>query len=153
MQTYLRSGKYNPSNGMFIYYENSNNCFWASENKDKIEVCYGPSSGGCDYWDIPLYLKKNLLEIVNSTGRNSTRSLLKLVRENDINKKEEKEENGLSVKYNLVGKDGNAFALLSGFRNAALKQGKDRVVVESILEEAKKGDYSHLIGVLLNNTI
>lgn len=149
---YLVSGKYNPSSGMFIYYENGANCFFASENKDKkvIEICYGPSSGGADYWDISIEHKAELLNIVSRHGNYSTRNLLKFVRENDLNKQDEQPQ-GLGVKLNLVGKDGNAFALLAVFRQAARRQGKEEADIQKVIDEAKSGDYYHLVGTLASN--
>ena len=146
---YIKKGRYNPSNNMFIYYEIGNKCFWAGNDGKTIEVCYGPSSGGCDYWDLPMKSKKDLLQIIDENGLD-TRKLLKYTRANDINKEKET-KNGLGVKLNLVGKDGNAFSLLSLFRRQALKQGIDEIEVERVMKEAKSSDYSHLICTLMDN--
>jgi hypothetical protein len=84
---YLIPGKYNPSNGMFIYYEVCNNTFWASEEKDKVEVYYGATSGGGEYYDLPLKAKKDLLNIMECYYKD-TRKLTSYCRKNDLNKKE-----------------------------------------------------------------
>lgn len=153
IKSYLKPGRYNPSPDMFVYYECGANCFFAQidAKKNIVEVCYGPSAGGADYFDLSLSAKADLLEIIELNGAD-TRKLMKYVRTNDLNK-EEKSTNGLSVKYNLVGKDGNAFSLLAGFKQAALRQKKDPQEIESVLKEAKSGNYSHLLCTLMANTI
>jgi len=149
MSMYIKNGRYNASSNMFIYYEKSNKNFWASIDDKKIEVCYGPCSGDCDYWDLDIKHKDELLKIVDNYGFD-TRKLLKYVKYNNLNKKEEV-KNGLGVKLNLVGKDGNSFSLLSLFSRTALKQGFTVEQINPILEEARSGDYSHLLCTLLDN--
>lgn len=147
---YIRNGKYNASRGMFIYYEVGSNNFFASEDGKKIEVCYGPLSGGCDYWDLSLEHKKALLGIVAEHDFD-TRKLLAYTRKHDMHKHEEV-PNGLGVKLSLVGLDSNAFALLAAFKRAARKQGFTEEQYIPIIEDAQSGDYSHLLSVLMNNT-
>lgn len=57
------------------------------------------------------------------------------------------------VKLNLVGIDGNAFSILGAFRQAAREQGADSDWVDNVIEEAKSGDYHHLIATILDNTV
>ena len=56
------------------------------------------------------------------------------------------------VKLNLAGLDGNAFSLLGAYRRAAREQGVPKPEVDAVCEEAKTGDYNHLVSVLLANT-
>ncbi len=151
MNKFIRNGRYSASTNDIIYYENASNTFLATVKRadKKVEVYYGQTSGGGEYYDLPISLQSRLLEICSSSKHN-TRQLLRFVRENDLNKKEE-EINGLGVKLNLVGKDGNAYSLLSLFRNKALKQGIDKTKVEEVIKDAKSKDYSHLIYTLSCN--
>ena len=48
----------------------------------------------------------------------------------------------------LVGLDGNAFALLAAFRRQAQKQQWDKEELIRVLDEAKSGDYEHLLATL-----
>lgn len=145
---YIENGRYNASPNMIVYYEKSGKNLFISKEKDKLEVCYGPLSGGCDYWDLDLKHEKALLEIVEINGFD-TRKILKYIRDNTP--KEEEVKNGLGVKLNLVGKNGNAFAILALFRRTARKQGLTDEQINPILDEAKKGDYSHLIYTISSN--
>lgn len=149
MKKYIRNGKYNASPCDFIYYENGNNNFTARENGNGVEVYYGANSGGGEYYDLPISAKKDLLKICGYCTYN-TRALTNYARKNDINRKEET-KNGLGVKMSLVGKDGNAYSLISLFRQKALKQDIDKVKVEEVITNAKSKDYSHLIYTLTSN--
>lgn len=55
------------------------------------------------------------------------------------------------VKLDLVGLDGNAFSLLGGFSRAARKQGWKQPEIDSVINEAKSGDYDHLLQTLLKH--
>lgn len=59
----------------------------------------------------------------------------------------------MKVKLNLIGLNSNAFVLLGAFRKAALKQGYSEESVNEVIENAKSGDYNHLLSVLLENTV
>ena len=50
------------------------------------------------------------------------------------------------AKYNLVGQDGNAFALMGYTANALKKEGLSDLIKE-MQTEARSGDYSHLVCV------
>lgn len=52
------------------------------------------------------------------------------------------------VNLTLVGLDGNAFALLGTFGNAARKQGWTQAEISTVQDEAMSGDYDHLLRVL-----
>ena len=56
------------------------------------------------------------------------------------------------VRLNLVGLDGNAFALLGAFSRAAREQGWDGAAVKAVLDEASAGDYDHLLQTLIKYT-
>ena len=59
----------------------------------------------------------------------------------------------MEVKLNLIGLDSNAFVLLGAFRKAAIRQGYSEESVDKVIEDAKSGDYDHLLSVLLENTV
>ena len=56
------------------------------------------------------------------------------------------------VKLKLVGLNGNAWALMGAFQNAALKQGWTKEEVNTVCNECMTGDYYHLLRVLMDNT-
>jgi hypothetical protein len=47
--------------------------------------------------------------------------------------------------YNLVGQDGNAFALMAYTKKAMRETGVSEKEVTAVLNEAKASDYSHLV--------
>jgi hypothetical protein len=51
----------------------------------------------------------------------------------------------------LIGRDGNAFALLGLARNAARKAGWTAARWDAIQKAAMGGDYDHLLGVLMEH--
>jgi len=56
------------------------------------------------------------------------------------------------VQLDLVGLDGNAFALMAAFKFAARRQGWTGEEVNKVLDQMKGGDYNHLLCVLMDNT-
>ena len=54
------------------------------------------------------------------------------------------------VRLTLVGRNGNAFALLGAFTNAAKKEGWTAEEIETVTSEAMSGDYNHLVATLMN---
>lgn len=56
------------------------------------------------------------------------------------------------VVMELVGMDGDAFAILGNFQHAARKQGWQREEIEQVIEEATSGDYNHLLATIMNHT-
>jgi sugar diacid utilization regulator len=52
------------------------------------------------------------------------------------------------VTLNLVGLDGNAFALLAAFKRQATREGWTTEEITAVLKEAKSGDYDHLLRTL-----
>jgi hypothetical protein len=54
------------------------------------------------------------------------------------------------VKLELVGLNGNAYALLGAFRCAARKQGRSPDEIKKVMTEATSGDYDNLLRVLVS---
>lgn len=54
------------------------------------------------------------------------------------------------VNLRLVGLDGNAFCLLGAFQRQARREEWSEEEIKAVIEEAKSGDYSHLIATLSN---
>ncbi|EMS78432.1 hypothetical protein [Desulfotignum phosphitoxidans] len=50
----------------------------------------------------------------------------------------------------LIGKDGNAFAILGSVKKALLKAGADKEYVSKYMEEAMAGDYDNLLSVTMD---
>lgn len=57
-----------------------------------------------------------------------------------------------SVKLDLVGLDGNAFALMGAYKRAARQQRIDNQHVANVIADCMSGDYNHLLAVLIANT-
>lgn len=53
------------------------------------------------------------------------------------------------VEVPLVGEDGNAFAILGRFQKTARRQKWDQPAISAVLEEARRGDYAHLLRTIL----
>ena len=53
------------------------------------------------------------------------------------------------VKLNLVGTDGNAFAVMGNFKQQAKKENWTPEEIEAVLDEAMEGDYNHLLATIL----
>ena len=58
----------------------------------------------------------------------------------------------MRVTMNLVGLDGNAFALMGAFQKNARRQGWTQEEIDKVLDEFTSGDYNHLIRVLMAHT-
>lgn len=52
------------------------------------------------------------------------------------------------INLNIVGLDGNAFALLAAFRRQAKAEKWTADEIEVVCKEAKRGDYGHLLETL-----
>lgn len=52
------------------------------------------------------------------------------------------------VRLNLVGLDGNAFAVLGAFSRAAKQQGWTRAEIDAVTMPAMSGDYDHLLATI-----
>jgi|TARA_R100000152_G_C6654979_1_gene95521 hypothetical protein len=55
------------------------------------------------------------------------------------------ETNKFNVDVDLVGKDGNAFMVLGICQKAARRAGIEDTEINKFLDEAKQGDYDHLL--------
>ena len=58
----------------------------------------------------------------------------------------------MRVTMNLVGLDGNAFALMGAFQKNARRQGWPQEEIDKVLDECTSGDYNHLLRVLMAHT-
>ena len=56
------------------------------------------------------------------------------------------------ISLDLEGLDGNAFVLLGTFRRQAKKEDWTEEEIKEVLDEAKKGDYNHLLQTLIRHT-
>ncbi len=55
------------------------------------------------------------------------------------------------VKLQLVGLNGNAFALMGAFQRQARREGWTPEEIRAVLTECKSGDYDHLLCVLMDH--
>jgi ABC-type transporter Mla MlaB component len=55
------------------------------------------------------------------------------------------------VCLDLTEVDGNAFALLAAFRRQARREGWSAEEIQSVLDEARTGDYGHLVRTLVEH--
>jgi len=56
------------------------------------------------------------------------------------------------VTLQLVGIDGNAFAILGAFRRQAAKEGWAPEEIKEVLDEATSSDYDHLLQTIISRT-
>ncbi len=56
-----------------------------------------------------------------------------------------------TVNLNLVGINGNAFALMGAFRKQARKEQWTEEEISAVLKEARSADYDYLVFVLSNH--
>ncbi len=54
-----------------------------------------------------------------------------------------------NVHVQLVGQDGNAFMILGLCQRAANKAGLPKSEIEAFMQEAKSGDYNHLLNTCM----
>lgn len=55
------------------------------------------------------------------------------------------------VELDLVGTDGNAFAVMGNFQRAARRQGWSAEDIDTVLTEAQKDDYNHLMATITDH--
>jgi len=55
------------------------------------------------------------------------------------------------VQMQLVGADGNAFAIIGRFRTEAKRQGWDKESIEEVTKTAMSGDYNNLLATILEH--
>jgi|TARA_R110002051_G_scaffold2132_8_gene11057 hypothetical protein len=56
------------------------------------------------------------------------------------------------VELELVGLDGNAFALMGAWQKTAQRAGRTPAEVDAVINDCTSGDYDHLLGVLGEHT-
>ena len=56
------------------------------------------------------------------------------------------------VSLNLVGLDGNAFAVMGAFKKQARKEKWTNEEIDAVLNESMTGDYSHFLATILEHT-
>jgi hypothetical protein len=56
------------------------------------------------------------------------------------------------VKMQLVGADGNAFAILGSFQREARRQGWDKESIQEVIQTATSSDYNHLLATIIEHT-
>ena len=59
----------------------------------------------------------------------------------------------MEVKMDWVGVKDNAFAMLGALRKAARRQGYPQADIDRVIDDARSGDYEHLVNVLMRNTV
>jgi hypothetical protein len=56
-----------------------------------------------------------------------------------------------TINLNLVGVNGNAFMIMGVFRKQAQKEGWSQDEIDTVLTEAKSGDYNYLLVTIGNH--
>lgn len=56
-----------------------------------------------------------------------------------------------TVNLNLVGVNGNAYAIMGVFRKQARKEGWKKHEIQAVLDEAMSDDYVHLLATIENH--
>lgn len=59
----------------------------------------------------------------------------------------------MEVKMDWASVKDNAFAMLGAFRKAAQQQGFAQADIDRVIDDARSGDYGHLVNVLMRNTV
>lgn len=57
------------------------------------------------------------------------------------------------VNLQMVGLDGNAFAIMAAFQRQARKEGWTQNEIKEVLDRAMSGDYSHLISTIAEHCV
>lgn len=60
---------------------------------------------------------------------------------------------GMKVALDFDRVEGSDIALLGAFRKAARRQGYPQADIDRVIDDARSGDYEHLVGVLMRNTV
>lgn len=58
-------------------------------------------------------------------------------------------ENTEKVQFDIANSDGNAFALIHGWKRAARNQDWSEDDIEAVIVEAMSGDYDHLVQTIM----
>ena len=59
----------------------------------------------------------------------------------------------MKVKIDWASVKDNGFAMLGAFRKAARRQGYPQADIDRVIDDARSGDYEHLVNVLMRNTV
>lgn len=54
------------------------------------------------------------------------------------------------IKLNLIGIDGNAFSIMGAFSSQAKKENWKKEEIKEVLDEARTGDYDHLLHTIMS---
>lgn len=57
-----------------------------------------------------------------------------------------------TLTLDLVGVDGNAYAILAAFKRQAREENWSDKEIELVMEEAQSKDYNHLLATILNHS-
>ena len=57
--------------------------------------------------------------------------------------------NTKKIQLDLVGIDGNAYAIMGTFQRQARREGWTKEEIDSVLKEAQSGDYDHLLKTIM----
>lgn len=55
------------------------------------------------------------------------------------------------IKLDLIGKDGNAFAIMGAFSKQARREGWSKEEINEVLNKATTGDYDHLLQTIISH--
>lgn len=55
------------------------------------------------------------------------------------------------INLKLVGLDGNAFSIMGAFQRQARKENWDKQEIDAVLNEARSGDYDHLLCTIMDH--
>ena len=55
------------------------------------------------------------------------------------------------INLKLVGLDGNAFSIMGAFQRQARKEDWDKQEIDAVLNEARSGDYDHLLSTIMDH--
>lgn len=58
-------------------------------------------------------------------------------------------EHAEKVQFDIANSNGNAFALIGGWKRAARREGWSEDDIEAVLVEAMSGDYDHLVQTIM----
>lgn len=58
-------------------------------------------------------------------------------------------EHAEKVQFDIANSDGNAFALIGGWKRAARREGWSEDEIETVIADAMSGDYDHLVQTII----
>jgi hypothetical protein len=118
------------------------------EEKPDISEGYSSSdSYSGDFWKISDAFEKEMEDFLND------KPLDKVEEETEKMETEVKEESSVkfpNIEVELVGHDGNAFAIMGRVSKAMQRAGVDRDVIDQYTKESMSGDYDHLLQVAMS---